>query len=182
MNPISSTASLPSAAHLAILRTRALDLARPMEATLQTEVLDLVEFSFATGRYAVEARFVHEAYPLRGITALPSTPAWICGVVNVRSQVLTAVDIRQWLGLGRSELKSGGKMIIMEADGWQFAMPVDTLIGAVQVPTEVLQSGEMTSISGPAAFVRGVTAERLTVLDAVRIFADERMSANYAAG
>ncbi len=61
------------------------------------ETIELVEFTLARGRYALEAKHVREVYPLRGLTPLPCTPSFILGIINVRGQLMAVTDLREFV-------------------------------------------------------------------------------------
>ena len=62
-----------------ILRERARRLAQPLEQRLDTESIEVLEFGLAGERYAIEAVHVDDVQPLRDLTPLPCTPAFLRG-------------------------------------------------------------------------------------------------------
>src|ERR1700712_5225839 len=83
-----------------ILRERARLLARvPESEPVAGAVLELLEFSLAQERYAVENRFVREVCPLKELTPLPCTPPFLLGVVNVRGRILPVLDLKKFFDL-----------------------------------------------------------------------------------
>jgi len=77
------------ASNQAILRSRAEQLAKPLEAKVQgTRLLEILEFTLGKERYAFASSCVREVFPLTEITPLPGLPAHVLGVVNVRGRIL----------------------------------------------------------------------------------------------
>ncbi|WP_009963991.1 CheR family methyltransferase [Verrucomicrobium spinosum] len=66
------------------------------------------EFALASERYAVEAKFVCEVYPLKDLSPLPSAPSFIAGMVNVRGRILPVLELRRFFdvpGRGITDLQ-----------------------------------------------------------------------------
>ena len=79
-----------------ILRERALALAaEPGETQTLAQSIEVVEFLLAHERYAVESAYVREVYPLENLTPLPCTPAFVLGIVNLRGEIVSVIDLRK---------------------------------------------------------------------------------------
>src|SRR3970040_2438694 len=106
-----------------ILKKRAEALARPLqERRPLAEPLELLVFSLAGERYAVDAAHVHDVVPLREITPLPCTPSFVLGVVNHRGRILTDLDFRRLFGLAGEEVPEGARLVAAWAGGMRFAI------------------------------------------------------------
>ncbi len=79
----------------ALMQQRARELARPLaDGAAEGEHIEVLEFILAHERYAIETAWVQEVYPLRQLTPLPGTPAFVLGVVNVRGKIISVMDLR----------------------------------------------------------------------------------------
>ncbi|MGA9131499.1 MAG: chemotaxis protein CheW, partial [Candidatus Sulfotelmatobacter sp.] len=84
----------------AILKERAKALARESnESTRVREILEVVTFMLGQEKYGIELRYVREVFPMNELTLLPGTPPFVLGIVNVRGQVLSVIDIRKLFDL-----------------------------------------------------------------------------------
>ena len=82
------------------LEERARNLAREPEAPREErDSLRVLEFDLAYERYAIELSHIREVCPLRDITTIPCTPRFIRGMVNLRGQILTVIDLKAFFGL-----------------------------------------------------------------------------------
>src|SRR5450631_2119917 len=80
-----------------ILRKRAKALARQLEQDHDAGTgLDILEFLLSYETYAIEMCWVAETYPLKDLTPLPCTPAFVAGIINVRGRILSVIDIRRF--------------------------------------------------------------------------------------
>jgi purine-binding chemotaxis protein CheW len=63
---------------------------------------DLVTLAVGASRFAVEADVVREVVSLEGLAALPGTPDFVLGLLNVRGAIVAAIDLCPVLGVGKA--------------------------------------------------------------------------------
>jgi len=73
-------------------------------------------FFIAGEEYATSILKVREVIEYDTLTAVPNTPAWIRGVVNVRGSVLPVVDLGVKFGLPASVISKFSCIVITEVD------------------------------------------------------------------
>ncbi|WP_332775392.1 chemotaxis protein CheW [Polaromonas sp.] len=174
MKPNNLPSPGPDAAH--ILRERAQALARPPEHTPDAQTsLELLEFRLAQERYALETRYVSEVYPLKDLTPLPCTPPFVLGIVNVRGRITPVIDIKKFFDLPDQGLTDLHRVILVRGDDIEFGLLADVIVGVHSVALEDLQPSLPTLTGIRADYLKGVTAERLVVLDLERILADPKI-------
>jgi purine-binding chemotaxis protein CheW len=158
-----------------LLRERARALAREPQSAVWAEpgqVIDVVEFVVSHERYAVEAAYVREVSPMKDITPLPGTPPFVVGIVNVRGQILSVLDLKKFFDLPSKGLPEIEKIVILDDGAMEFGLLVDVLAGRRRLPLAHLQPPLPTLTGIRQEYLRGVTADRLVVLDAARLLAD----------
>jgi purine-binding chemotaxis protein CheW len=163
-----------------ILRKRAQSLARKPAAASPTTQLDLLEFHLADERYALETRYVQEAHPLRELTSLPGTPPFVLGIVNVRGRILPVLDLKKFFGLPERGITDLHRIILVRDSDIELGLLADTVAGVRSIEQDRLQSSLPTLTGIRADYLKGVTDERLVVLDIVRILADPKIIVNDA--
>lgn len=160
----------------AILNSRALALAQePKETEAEGERIEIVQFSLAYERYAVEAAYIGEVYPMREFTPLPCTPTFVLGVINVRGKILSVIDLRRFFELPTQGLSDCNKVIILRDQVMEFGILADAILGACLIPVATLHGSLPTLTDRRGEYLLGVTAERLVVLDGGAILADRRI-------
>ena len=159
-----------------ILRTRALALARPPapEPDAAT-MLELLEFGLARERYAVESRYVQEVCPLHDLTPLPGTPPFVLGIVSVRRRILPVFDLKKFFDLPEQGLTDLHRIVVIEGNGLELGLLVDTIVGVRNLPSNALQPSLPTLTGIRSTYLKGVTEERLVVLELAHMLADPRM-------
>ncbi len=165
-----------SSADAQILRARAQALARPPQAAMAAgALLDLLEFRLARESYAVEARYVREVYPLRELTPLPCVPAFILGIVNVRGRILPVLNLKKFFDLPEEGLTDLHRIIIVQGSDLELGLLADVTVGMRSLPVASLQPPPPTLTGIRGDYLKGVTAERLVVLDLARILSDPKI-------
>lgn len=151
---------------LSILRSRAEKLAKPLEYPPEPlSNLNLTEFSVSTESYAVETKYVREIYPLKAFTTLPGTPSFVLGVMNLRGQILSILDIRELFQLSRHTLSDLNKVIVTQFNTMELGILVDTVAGIRTVNPKELEPSLPTLTGIRSEFLLGITKDRLAVLD-----------------
>lgn len=159
---------------LKILRARAKKLAIEVKAKeAGEENLEIVEFMLSGERYGIESLYIREAYPLKEFTPIPCTPAFVLGLINIRGQVLSIVDIGRFFDLPRQGITDLNRVIVLSSGALEFGVLADDILGMRRVPAQEIQ-GDLPTLTGiRAEYLKGVTSDRVTVLDAGKILADK---------
>jgi len=157
-----------------ILKARARTLAQePAKEEADDDTIEVVEFVLAYEQYAVETRYVREIYPLQHLTPLPCTPAFVLGIVNVRGEILSVIDLRKFFDLPEKGLTDLNKVIVLRSEHMVFGILADAVIGARRIRLAGIQPSLPTLTGVREAYLKGVTAERTVILDAEKLLADE---------
>ena len=156
-----------------LLKARARALAIEPEQERATETLEIVEFRLAHETYAVDAGYVREVYPLENFTALPCTPAFVLGIMNVRGEILSVIDIRKFFGLPERGLTELNRVIVLESDSMLVGVLADSILGVRRIPVTGIQP-PLTTLTGiRAKYVKGLTRDRAVLLDAEGLLSDQ---------
>lgn len=160
----------------AILKERATTLARePEDQTAATESLEIVEFLLASEKYGIESSYVHEVYPLKELTALPCTPAFVLGIVNLRGRIFSVVDIKKFFSLPERGLTDLNKVIVLRSESMEFGILADVILGVRSILLGEMQPSLPTLTGIRAEYLRGVTKEQVVVLDGEKILSDRKI-------
>jgi purine-binding chemotaxis protein CheW len=158
------------------LRARAQALARePEREEAARGALEVVEFQLAYETYGVESWYVREIYPLKELTPLPCTPPFVRGIINVRGQILSVIDLKKFFGLPEKGLTDLNMAIVVHDATMAFGILADVVLGVRSIPVDALQPSLPTLTGIRAAYVKGVTGERLVILDAGTLLSDHKL-------
>ncbi len=149
-----------------ILKARAQALAQAPEQVAATECLEVVTFLLAYETYGIETAYVREVYPLKDLTPLPCTPPFVAGIVNVRGQVISVIDIKKFFDLPEKGLTDLNKVIILSDGVMEYGILADAVLDVRSIPRQQIQPSLPTLTGIREQYLRGITADRLIVLDA----------------
>lgn len=76
---------------------------------------EFVAFSLGETRCVVPIRNVIEIGRIPDAVGVPNAPAWLHGLGNLRGQVLSLIDLRAFLGIGRVR-PATGRMLVLRTD------------------------------------------------------------------
>ncbi|NLO27160.1 MAG: purine-binding chemotaxis protein CheW [Actinobacteria bacterium] len=157
-----------------ILRRRARELAKTPDAEVGgARLMEILEFSLGPERYAFETSFVREVFPLIEITPLPNVPPYILGVVNVRGRILSVMDIRRLMDFVNVGLTNLNKAIILHNGEMELAVLADEIAGVYAIDGDQGQRALATLSGKREEYLKGVTQDRVVVLDAEKLLASE---------
>ena len=132
------------------------DTAREGSPTASPGSMQLVSFRLAGEEYGIEIRRVREIILMGAITRVPQTPAYVRGLINLRSTVIPVIDLRTRFGLPECEASDTTRIMIVNSGGKTTGVIVDAVIEVLRVSPD--------QIAPPPPAVAGLKTEYLTGL------------------
>lgn len=168
---IEQTSNPSGEAKKRILKARASALAREPVRKSQEESLEVMEFLLAHERYGLEAGRLREVHVLRELTPLPSLPPFVLGIFNARGRILPVIDIKKFFDLPEKGLPELNKVMVLDDGERELGILADQVVGLRRVPLREIQPSLPTLTGIREEYLRGVTPDRLVILDAEKILA-----------
>ena len=157
-----------------ILKARAHDLAREAGAAKDArDFLEVVEFELAGERYGLALTSVRTVSVLKDLTHVPCTPAFVLGIINLRGEIHTIIDLKKFFGLPDAGITELNRVLIVGTDGMRLGILADAICGVREIELAALEASLPNLTGIRANYLKGVTADRLIVLDTAKILADE---------
>lgn len=135
-----------------------------------------IAFALGGAQYAVPLAAVVEIGRVSSVTPVPNVPEWVRGVINMRGDILSLVDLGLFFGTGGSTDAPSRRLIAIRAgrDVVTAGLLVDQVKGVVN-----FSAAEIAPPAGPvagkvASFSRGVARHGgalVALLDIERLFA-----------
>lgn len=88
---------------------------------------DFLSVTLDGRQLGVPALRVREVVRLSAITRVPRAPAMVAGVMNLRGQLVTAIDLRARLGLAPRVAGAAGMAVLVEHQEHVYAFIVDSV-------------------------------------------------------
>lgn len=149
-----------------LLRRRADTLAaRKSILPREKETQSVMIFLLGQERYGVDLASLRQVVPLDGLAPVPGTPDKILGVMNLRGEVGSIWDLARLMDISKGEAAMGGHVLVLKAE-----FDVGFLVGYVEGRQEIDTGAMIMPGAGesalPMRFLRGLTPERIHVLNA----------------
>ena len=158
-----------------VLKRRAEQLARVPTSPDAGDDVEVLACRLGNERYAVETRHLRAVQWINGITPVPGTPAFVLGIVSVRGEIVTLLDLAAMIGLPTNAAAAAEAQtrpaLLLGLDGMRAGLVVDEVLGVERLKLDALQP----SLSG-REFARGIAPDNTVVLDIVALFASGRFT------
>ncbi|MFH0968309.1 MAG: chemotaxis protein CheW [Methanobacteriota archaeon] len=161
-----------------ILRNRAKLLSLEEIPDGKEEHFSALEFLLAYEHYAIEITQVKEVLRLRELTLLPGSPPFVLGIINIRGEIFSIIDLKKVLKLPDRGLPEFNTVIVMRDATRKFGFVVDSAIGIRQISHSDLMLPPEMLTGSRIGYVMGVTSQPLIVLDGGKILADRNLIVN----
>jgi purine-binding chemotaxis protein CheW len=145
-----------------------------------TDELQLATFHLGDLRLGVDLLEIQEINRQRDLTLVPHTSRHVRGVINLRGEVVTVLDLRSILGLGEIELSRETRNIVLHSGDEPVGLLVDRLSDVVTVSVAELQPPPANISGMEARFMLGVHQQEGELLVVLRI--DEVLAPGEGAG
>jgi purine-binding chemotaxis protein CheW len=115
------------------------------------EEIQVVVFTLGEEFLCLDIKNVREIIRIPDITRVPRSSPFIEGVINLRGQIKTVLNLKKRIGLKKTAVNEDGRIIIAENDARSYGMLVDSVLGVFG-----LSVGE---VSDPSTVLGGENAE-----------------------
>lgn len=109
----------------------------------------LVTFTLDGRLYGVDVEAVQEVLRGQPQTRIPLAPTSVSGLINLRGQVLSAIELRARLGLPDRAADEEPMLVVVNVDGEPLALLVDSIGAVMDVDQEQFELPPDT-LSGPS--------------------------------
>jgi purine-binding chemotaxis protein CheW len=115
----------------------------------------MVTFTLDGRLYGVDVKAVQEVLRGQPQTRIPLAPQSVSGLINLRGQVLSAIELRARLDLPDREADREPMLVVINVDGEPIALLVDTIGAVIDVDDAQFELPPDT-LAGPAReLIRG---------------------------
>lgn len=127
-------------------------------------------FSLCEEQYAIPLLQVKEVIGMTEATPIPYTPPYFKGIINLRGQVISVIDLRSKLRLAKAEIGPETSIIILDLSPLCLGVIVDSINSVLAVTQEDLSPAPDVDSSVKEQYLTGVARKdnRLTLLLDIR--------------
>jgi len=89
------------------------------------------------------------------MTRIPMAPSFVKGVMNLRGEIVSVLDIREFFGLDESKKALDSRVVITDASGYTVGILVDAVRGTEDIEESAVQAPLATLKKELMAFTKG---------------------------
>jgi purine-binding chemotaxis protein CheW len=130
----------------------------------QEEYEDVVEpvtqwltFLLGDEKYAVKVVQVQEVLRYTPIAPVPGATSEVLGIINLRGNVVTVIELRQKFGMPPKEIDDLTRIMMMDVQGHIMGVLVDTVTEVIDLKDSEIESAPDVSNSGMSVFIQGIS-------------------------
>jgi purine-binding chemotaxis protein CheW len=106
--------------------------------------------------FGVEVEKVQEVIRYQEMTRIPLSPAVVAGLINLRGQIVTAINLREQLDLPPRQTSELPMNVVVRRDDGPISLLVDEIGDVVEEDEELFEPAPHTLHSQSREFIRGV--------------------------
>ena len=115
-----------------------------MSQSAQTEIhrdtLELASFYVGEALCGMDILKVQEINKLIEMTRVPQAPQYVLGILNLRGEIVTIIDLGKKLGLKSTEMSDKTRNIIVNSNGEHIGLMVEQISDVIQVEWEKVEA------------------------------------------
>lgn len=117
-----------------------------------------VTFAIAESLYAVSVTSVLEISRVPRMTPIPNVPPWIPGVINLRGEMISVIDLRAFLGIDETYQADSRRLLVVKTPGEEIttSLVVDQVRGLVRLDTKQMTAAGTSLDDWVAPYLTGV--------------------------
>ncbi|MBI1199858.1 MAG: chemotaxis protein CheW [Phenylobacterium sp.] len=119
---------------------------------------ELISFRIGAQEFCVDIMSIREIRGWTAATALPQSPSFVRGVINLRGAVLPIVDLAARLGFESTEASDRNVIIVAQIGDQVVGLLVDAVSDILTVTDDVIQPTPDVASETAKTFVRGLIA------------------------
>ena len=96
--------------------------------------LHIVGFRIGRETFGVPIALVHEIVRVPDITAVPDSPDYVEGVINLRGKIVSVVDLRKRFGEKQISPNKKNRILVAEVEGKMVGLIVDAASEVIKIP------------------------------------------------
>ena len=102
---------------------------------INKNLVELSTFLVGNALCGMDILKIQEINKLIDMTTVPQAPSYVLGILNLRGQIITSIDLSKKLGLGETNLSNDPRNIIVNSKGEHIGLLVKKISDVVQADT-----------------------------------------------
>lgn len=147
---------------------------------VREEEVPILEFMLAGEKYAIEVASANEIIPVREIVPVPKAPEYVKGVINLRGEVISVVDLPRLVDHQNYEFTHKTKILIVDTGTEVAGLVVEAVVGIRKVLLSTFEPPSGLLRQRGNIFIKGMSKDDQT--DAIVVLMDIAATLRQAQG
>jgi purine-binding chemotaxis protein CheW len=115
-------------------------------------------FFLGKEEYALDIEVVSELIKPRALTTLPHVPAYVCGIMTLRGEVIPVIDLARRLGLQPYDHGDidAQRVVVCEGQEQRVGVLVDRISQVVRLSPDEIEKPQLVGENPATAFIHGI--------------------------
>ncbi|MFZ9001363.1 MAG: chemotaxis protein CheW [Bacteriovoracaceae bacterium] len=122
---------------------------------IDTSIEQLCGFKIGDGFYGISVVDVQEVIKPQRVTIIPKAPSYIRGLINLRGQIVTQINLRTMFGLEDKSKEEHMNIVVSRGDSL-FALVVDEILDVIDVNKSDFENTPNTIDKKISIYIKGV--------------------------
>ncbi len=132
--------------------------------TSSKNIVELATFYVGEALCGMDILKVQEINKLMKMTKVPQAPDYVLGILNLRGQIVTIIDLGKKLGLGETDISLDPRNIIVNSSGSYIGLLVKRISDVVEADMEKLEASPANMRGIQGEFFTGVYKTQSTLI------------------
>ncbi|MBW2492572.1 MAG: purine-binding chemotaxis protein CheW [Deltaproteobacteria bacterium] len=149
---------------------------QPEDTEVNRRVVELATFFVGDALCGMDILKVQEINKLIEMTKVPQSPEYVLGILNLRGEIITIIDLGKKLGLKSTEMSEKTRNIIVNSNGEHIGLLVEKISDVFQTKWEMVEAPPANIGGLQGKYFTGVfkTENRLIgILDVEKVLEEE---------
>ncbi|MCJ7541239.1 MAG: chemotaxis protein CheW [Desulfobacterales bacterium] len=129
-------------------------MSRSAQTDIRSDTVELATFYVGEALCGMDILKVQEINKLIEMTRVPQAPEYVLGILNLRGEIITIVDLGKKLSLKSTEMSDKTRNIIVNSNGEHIGLMVEQISDVIQA--------EWGKVEAPPANIGGVQGRYFT--------------------
>ena len=123
---------------------------------MANESEQMIIFDIGNEKFGVKITRIHEINRMTEITELPDTSNYFAGIINLRGDIISVVDLRKRLGLTEVENTEDTRIIVVEYQNDDVGLIVDSVSEVLHIDNEDIEDPPQSMVGIKDDYLIGV--------------------------
>ncbi len=138
-------------------------------------------FNLSSSVYCINMKFVKEIVSISTIkiTPLPYAPQYVDGVINLRGDFVTIINLKRFLGNNDAEISTPKKLLVLDSKDYKLAVSVDEVSGIKNLDNDQFIHRATNKLESKYTMAEFVEGEKVYyILNIEKFLNDEKLFIN----